>query len=253
MASRLDRKVILITGAGSGIGRATALACAREGARVVVADVDDDGGSETVGLIGQAGGTARFVHVDVTKADEVDSMVEEAVSAFGRLDCAHNNVGGGSSIRAPIHEYPEEDFDRIMTLNVKGVWLCLKAELRQMLAQGGGSIVNTASIMGLVGTPLGNLPYTASKHGIVGMTKTAAIVYANQGIRINAVCPAYMQNALEEGGGDAEGRAKILARHPMGRVGRVEEVAEAVIWLSSDAASFVTGHSLPVDGGYVAQ
>lgn len=253
MAGRLDGKVILITGAGSGIGRATALACAREGARVAVADIDEDGGSETMRLVVEGGGEAQFVQVDVTKAGEVESMVEEVVSAFGRLDCAHNNAGGGSSIRAPIHEYPEEDFDRIMTLNVKGVWLCLKAELKQMLSQGGGSIVNTASIMGLVGTPLGNLPYTASKHGIVGMTKTAAIVYADHGIRINAVCPAYMQNALEEGGGDTEGRAKILARHPMGRVGRFEEVAEAVVWLSSDAASFVTGHSLPVDGGYVAQ
>ena len=253
MAGKLEGKVALVTGSGAGIGRSTALALAGEGARVVVNDIDGEAGEETVGLIEAAGGEAAFVPADVSISGDVEALIAGALEAYGRLDCAHNNAGVGSPVRAPIHEYPEEDWDRIISINLKGVWLCMKQEIAQMLRQGGGSIVNTASVMGLVGTPLGNMPYTASKHGIVGMTKTAAIAYADRGIRINSVCPGYLRNAMEEGGGDAEGQARIIGRHPMGRVGEPEEVAAAVVWLCSDAASFVTGHALPVDGGYVAQ
>ena len=253
MAGRLAEKVALVTGSGAGIGRSTALAFAREGAKVVVNDVNEEAGEETVGMVAAGGGQATFIHADVSRSADVEALVYRAVETYGRLDCAHNNAGVGSPIRAPIHEYPEDDWDRIIAVNLKGVWLCMKQEIVQMLKQGGGCIVNTASVMGLVGTPLGNMPYTASKHGIVGMTKTAAIAYADQGIRINSVCPGYLRNILAAAGGDAAGEAKVVARHPIGRVGETEEVAEAVVWLCSDAASFVTGHAMPVDGGYVAQ
>ena len=257
MAERLQNRVALVTGGGSGIGRATALAFAREGARIVVADVDVEGGQETVRMIKEAGGGAVFVQADVSKADEVEAMVKRAVQAYGRLDCAFNNAGitGPSFLRTP--DWSEEDWQRVIAINLTGVWLCMKYEIPQMLKQGGGAIVNTSSAAGLVGSPLGmsGAAYVASKHGVVGLSKTAALEFARDGIRVNAVCPSWIHTPMAERltRGDPELEARVSARYPMGRAGTPEEVAEAVVWLSSDEASFVTGHALAVDGGYVAQ
>lgn len=253
MPGQLDGKVALVTGSGSGIGRATALACARQGARVVVADLAVAGGEETVSIIKNNGGEATFVPVDVTKAPEIEAMVTHAVATYGRLDCAHNNAGVGSLTRAPLADYPEEDWHRILAVNLTGVWLCMKYELPQMLRQGGGAIVNTASIAGLVGLPTTSA-YVASKHGVIGITRTAALEYARQGIRVNCVCPGYIRTPMTARHmNDPERLAQLEAREPIGRVGTPEEVAEAVVWLCSDAASFVTGHTMTVDGGYMAQ
>ena len=256
MAGTLEGKVALVTGGSSGIGRATCLAFAREGAKVVVADVNPRGGQETVSMVKEAGGEAIYVQADVSRAADVEAMVNRAVQAYGRLDCAHNNAGvSGGGRRAPMHEYSEEDWDRIIGINLKGVWLCMKYEVPQMLRQGGGAIVNTASIMGLVGSWSRNIAYNASKHGVVGLTKTAALEYAQSGIRINAVCPGYIRTPILDPllSSNPEIEGQIIARHPIGRLGRPEEIAEAVVWLCSDAASFVTGHTMTVDGGYVAQ
>ncbi len=253
MADLLKEKVALVTGGGSGIGRASALAFAREGARVVVADVAVEGGEETVGLIKKAGGEALFVRADVTQSAEVEAMVQRAVSAYGRLDCAFNNAGIEGT-PAPTAECSEENWERVLAVNLKGVWLCMKHEIPRMLRQGGGAIVNTASVAGLVGFQ--NMPaYVASKHGVAGLTKTAALEYARQGIRVNAVCPGVIRTPMIERfmgkGGQTE--EELSALEPVGRLGAPQEVAEAVVWLCSDAASFVTGHTLVVDGGLVAQ
>jgi NAD(P)-dependent dehydrogenase (short-subunit alcohol dehydrogenase family) len=255
MAGRLDGKVTLVTGGASGIGRATALACASEGARLIIADRHAEGGQQTVHMITENGGEATFVQVDVTQATEVEAMISTAVATYGRLDCAHNNAGIGSRPRVLLHELPEESWDRVLDINLKGVWLCMKYEIIQMLAQGGGAIVNTASIMGLVGSWSRSGAYNASKHGVVGLTKTAALEYAQQGIRVNCVCPGYIRTPLiaEALASHPEMEAQIVARHPVGRMGQPEEIAAAVVWLCSDAASFVTGHTMTVDGGYVAQ
>jgi NAD(P)-dependent dehydrogenase (short-subunit alcohol dehydrogenase family) len=255
MARRLDGKVALVTGGASGIGRATALIFAREGAKLVVADRNEDGGHQTVHMITENGGKAIFVQVDVSNATAVEAMLSTAVETYGRLDCAHNNAGIGSRPRAPLHECTEETWDRVLAVNLKGVWLCMKYELIQMLKQSSGTIVNTASIMGLVGSWSGTAAYNASKHGVVGLTKTAALEYATSGIRVNAVCPGYIHTPLIEEAltSNPALEAQIITRHPVGRMGRPEEIAEAVVWLCSDAASFVTGHTLTVDGGYVAQ
>jgi len=242
MAGRLESKVALVTGGSSGIGRASALTFAREGAKVVVADVVVAGGEETVGMIKKAGGEALFVKADVSKAVEVEAMVNRAVEAYGRLDCAFNNAGIEGTLVSTV-EYPEEDWDRVMAVNLKGVWLCMKYEIPQMLKQGGGAIVNTASALGLVGT--GELSaYVASKHGVAGLTKTAALEYAQKGIRVNAVCPGVIHTPMVERliGGKAEYEAQVIRAEPVGRKGLPEEIAEAVVWLCSDAASFVTGH-----------
>ena len=253
MADSLADKVSLVTGAGSGIGRASALAFAREGAQVVVSDVNAEGGEETVSRISEIGGQAIFIPADVSLAGDVAALVQSTVQQYGRLDCALNNAGvsGGQGL---IHEYSEDDWDRVIDINLKGVWLCLKYEIIQMLEQGGGSIVNTASIMGLVGGSR-SPSYGASKHGVVGLTRNAAVQYAQSGIRVNAVCPGYIRTPMTEQGsllgpGNEE---RIIARHPIGRLGAPEEIAETVIWLCSGAASFVTGHAMTVDGGYVAQ
>jgi NAD(P)-dependent dehydrogenase (short-subunit alcohol dehydrogenase family) len=255
MARRLDGKVALVTGGASGIGRATALIFAREGAKLVVADRNEDGGHQTVHMITENGGKAIFVQVDVSNATAVEAMLSTAVETYGRLDCAHNNAGIGSRPRAPLHECTEETWDRVLAINLKGVWLCMKYEIIQMLTQGSGTIVNTASIMGLVGSWSGTAAYNASKHGVVGLTKTAALEYATSGIRVNAVCPGYIHTPLIEEAltSNPALEAQIVARHPVGRMGQPEEIAEAVVWLCSDAASFVTGHTMTVDGGYVAQ
>jgi NAD(P)-dependent dehydrogenase (short-subunit alcohol dehydrogenase family) len=248
----LEGKVALVTGGSSGIGRASALLFAREGARVVVADLNVSGGEETERMIEESGGKAIFVKADVSKASDVEALIGKAVDTYGRLDCAFNNagtaVGGG-----PIHDSTEENWDYVMGINLKGVWLCMKYEIRQMLKQGGGAIVNTSSVMGLVGH-IDKPIYAASKHGVVGLTKSVALQYAKNGIRVNAVCPGWVRTPMTEGRlNDPEARARMVEMEPIGRVGKPEEVAEAVVWLCSDAASFVTGHTMAVDGGFVAQ
>ena len=253
MPGQLDSKVALVTGGSSGIGRATALTFAREGAKVVVADMQPDGGHQTVHMIQESGGEATFVPVDVTRAADVEAMIAKAVQTYGRLDCAYNNAGVGSRARAPLADYPEEDWHRIIAINLTGVWLCMKYEIPQMLQQGGGAIVNTASIAGLVGLSETSA-YVASKHGVVGITRTAALEYARQGIRVNCVCPGYIRTPMTaQSMSDPDRLAQMIAREPIGRVGNPEEVAAAVMWLCSDAASFVTGHTMTVDGGYMAQ
>jgi NAD(P)-dependent dehydrogenase (short-subunit alcohol dehydrogenase family) len=253
MAELLKGKVALVTGGGSGIGRASALAFAREGAKVVVADVVVEGGEETVGMIKKAGGEALFVKADVSKAAEVEAMVNKAVETYGRLDCAYNNAGIEGAVAQTV-ECSEENWDRTLNINLKGVWLCLKYEIPQMLKQGGGAIVNTASVAGLVG--FAGLPaYVASKHGVAGLTKTAALEYAKSGIRVNAVCPGAIRTPMTERLFRAQPQMaeSATAMEPVGRMGTPEEIAEAVAWLCSDAASFVTGHAMAVDGGMVAQ
>jgi len=251
----LKNKVALITGGSSGIGRASALSFVQQGAKVVVADINEEGGSETVNLIKAAGGEATFIRTDVSHAADVEAMVQYTVGTYGRLDCGFNNAGAVAAhleAISPTHEYPEENFDQVIAVNLKGIWLCMKYEIRQMLKQGGGVIVNTASALGLVG--IENLSgYVASKHGVVGITKTAALEYATRGIRINAVCPGYVQTPMTQNRlKDPEVQKRIEAIHPMGRVGTPEEVAETVVYLCSDAASFVTGHAMAIDGGWTA-
>ena len=254
MAGRLEGKVALVTGGSSGIGRASALLFAREGAKVVVADVAVEKGEETVRIIQDTGGEATFVRANVSRATEVEALIGKVVETYGQLDCAYNNAGVAGSISAPMHEYPEEDWDHVMNINLKGVWLCMKYEIPQMLKQGSGAIVNTSSLAGLVGIR-GAPAYAASKHGVAGLTKVAALQYAESGIRVNAVCPGYIDTPLVEGifARNPKARAQAIAMEPVGRLGKPSEVAEAVVWLCSDAASFVTGHTMSVDGGYVAQ
>jgi NAD(P)-dependent dehydrogenase (short-subunit alcohol dehydrogenase family) len=251
---RFGGKVALVTGGASGIGRACARLFAKEGASVVVSDVALEGGQETVRLIEEDGGQASFVEADVSKAAEVEALVGRALEAYSRLDYAFNNAGIEGRMATNTADYPEEDWDRVIAVNLKGVWLCMKHEITQMLRQGGGSIVNNSSVEGLVGLP-GTSAYAASKHGVVGLTKTAALEYAQSGIRVNAVCPGLIRTPMVErySRGDAEIEAQFASVEPVGRMGSAEEVAEAVVWLCSEAASFVTGHAMAVDGGYVAR
>ena len=254
MTGRVEGKVALITGGASGIGRATALTFAREGAKLIVADTNEEGGQQTVRLIKENRGDATFVQVDVSQATAVEAMISKIVETYGRLDCAHNNAGIASGRQGALTaEYPEERWHQVIANNLTGVWLCMKYEISQMLKQGSGTIVNTASVAGLVGLPYA-AAYVASKHGVVGLTKTAALEYAKQSIRVNCVCPGYIETPMTVPEMQDPARmALVLASEPVGRMGKPEEVAEAVVWLCSDAASFVTGHTMTVDGGYVAQ
>ncbi|MHB9025032.1 MAG: SDR family oxidoreductase [Armatimonadota bacterium] len=253
MTTSMEGKVALVTGGASGIGRATALAFARKRAKVVVADVQEDGGNETVRLITESGGEALFVKTNVADAQEVEALITRTVEQFGRLDYACNNAGIEGQM-ASTADCTEENWDRTLAINLKGVWLCMKYELPQMLAQGGGAIVNMSSVAGLVGFV--NLPaYCASKGGVDQLTKTAALEYARMNIRVNAICPGVIRTAMVDRvcGGSAEAEAQFTSMEPVGRMGKPEEIADAVLWLCSDGASFVTGHLLVVDGGLVAQ
>jgi NAD(P)-dependent dehydrogenase (short-subunit alcohol dehydrogenase family) len=251
--SVLEGKAALVTGGGSGLGRASAIALAHAGATVTVADVDEQGGKETAALVfEEAGGDADFVRADVTQADEVEAMVAKTFARWGRLDCALNNAGT-TGVSASTADYTLEDWNRAIALNLTGVFLCLKYEIPAML-DGGGAIVNMASGAGLVG--FAGLPaYVASKHGVVGLTRAAALEYASQGLRVNAICPGSTRTPMLEGfmGGDEQVERMMTRAVPLGRLGRPEEIADAVVWLCSDAASFVVGHALAVDGGSVIQ
>ena len=253
MAGELKGKIALVTGAGSGIGRESALAFAASRAQVMVSDVAVEGGEETVAQIKAAGGEATFMRADVSQRADVEALIRQTVETYGRLDCAHNNAGIEGDM-APTADCTEANWDRTIAINLKGVWLCMKYEIPQMLEQGSGVIVNTSSVAGLVGFV--DLPaYIATKHGVAGLTRTAALEYAQQGIRVNAVCPGVIHTPMIDRivGGDAEAEAQFTALEPVGRMGSPAEVAQAVVWLCSDGASFVTGIAMPVDGGFVAQ
>jgi NAD(P)-dependent dehydrogenase (short-subunit alcohol dehydrogenase family) len=252
MTTELHGKVAIVTGGTSGIGRDAAVRFARAGAKVVVAGRREVEGKETIDLIRAAGGDGLFVKTDVSRAAEVAALVQKTVEKFGRLDVAFNNAGiEGAWI--PIAEQSEEDWDRTIDINLKGVWLCLKHEIRQMLKQGGGgAIVNMASVAGLIGSA-GAATYCASKHGVMGLTKSAALETARSGIRINVVCPAVIETPMGERlWGAPEVKKFALGLHPIGRFGTPMEVAEAVVWMCSDRASFMTGQSLVLDGGFLA-
>jgi NAD(P)-dependent dehydrogenase (short-subunit alcohol dehydrogenase family) len=251
---RLAGRVALVTGAASGIGRAVAIRFAAEGARVVVStDADIHGAEETIQAIERTGGDAAFVRADVSSAEDVRRLVSETVARFGRLDCAVNNAGiTGPTL--PTAELEDDDWDRITAVNLKGAFLCLKYEIRQMLSQGnGGAIVNLSSVAGLVGSRI-NSAYCASKHGVVGLSRKAAIDYAAVGIRVNAVCPGLIQTPMVDRlhGGDPVRIAAMTALEPVGRFGSPEEAAAAIVWLCLPESSFVTGIAMPVDGGFLA-
>jgi NAD(P)-dependent dehydrogenase (short-subunit alcohol dehydrogenase family) len=259
MPGMLDGKSALVTGGGGGIGRATALAMAREGARIAVADFMADAAAETVAMVNKAGGQAITLTGDVTRQRDVKAMLDDTIVAYGRLDCAFNNAGIApyqvDASGKKTAEWSEDSFDRMIAVNLKGVWLCMRAEIHQMLAQGaagqkGGAIVNTGSIAGLIGLVTSSA-YVAAKHGVLGLTKTAALEYADDNIRVNAVCPGFIKTQMTA---DAMRRRgdKIMAQIPVGRMGNPEEIAEMVVWLCSERASYVTGAAYNVDGGWMA-
>lgn len=253
MPGMLAGKVALVTGAARGIGRQTALLFAREGARVAVADLSADGVKETAALIAEAGGEATAVVADISKPADVSAMMTATVDVYGRLDCAFNNAGINGTlagVRGKLTaEWPEDAFDRLIQVNLKGTWLCMKAELEQMVRQGSGSIANTASLAGLTGFPT-TAAYAASKHGVVGLTKTSAIEYAPK-VRVNCVCPGWISTEMTADTIARRG-AELLARVPFREFGKPDDVAEMVCWLLSDRARFVTGGVYTVDGGYMA-
>jgi NAD(P)-dependent dehydrogenase (short-subunit alcohol dehydrogenase family) len=253
MAGQLQNKVILVTGGGSGIGRATSLLLAKQGAKVMIADYAPESAERTVKAIKESGGDASCMAADISIATQVETLIKQTVATYGRLDGAFNNAGIEGKMSDTV-DYPEDVFDRIMAINLKGVWLCMKYEIPQMLKTGGGAIVNTASGAGLVGVPMLSA-YNASKHGVVGLTKTAALEFAQKNIRVNCVCPGLINTPMVARMIDSGGmnEQEFLAAEPVRRMGRPEEIGEGVVWLLSDAASFVTGHSMSIDGGYVAQ
>lgn len=255
MAGILEGKAALVTGGASGIGRATALAMSREGARVAVSDRAEAGIAETVALINAAGGQALAIGGDVTKETDVAAMVARTVAAFGKIDCAFNNAGISGRAVGPVgqrtHEMSRESFDGMLAVNLTGVFLCLKHEIAQMLKQGtGGAIVNTASIAGLIGLPTAT-HYVAAKHGVVGLTKTAAMEYAQDKIRVNCVNPGYIKTPMTDETMKTR-YDQLMTKVPMNRLGTPEEIAEAVVWMCSEKASFMTGASHIIDGGYYA-
>ena len=254
MPGIVEEKVALVTGGGGGIGRATALALVREGARVAVADFAADTARDTVALINAAGGQAITLTGDVTRGKDVRAMIEDTLSAFGRLDCAFNNAGIApyqvDAVGQKTADWSEQSFDRMIAVNLKGVWLCMKEEIRYMQAHGGGAIVNTASIAGLIGLVTSSA-YVAAKHGVIGLTKTAALEYADAQIRVNAVCPGFIQTQMTEATMQRRGE-QILAGIPVHRMGQPAEIAEMVVWLMSERASYVTGAAYNVDGGWMA-
>lgn len=253
MAGQFDGKVALVTGGSSGIGRATSVAFAREGARVVFADIDVNGGDETLRLVKEIGGEGVFVKADVSRAEDVKNIVDTAIKTYDRLDFAHNNAGIDGEF-ATIVANTEQNFDHVIGVNLKSVWLGMKYEIPEMRKRGGGAIVNTSSVAGLVAfRTMG--PYVASKHGVIGLTKTAALEYSNYGIRVNAVCPGAIRTPMIDAfiNNDAATEAAMSALQPIGRMGGAEEVANLILWLCSDASSFITGASIAIDGGIVAQ
>src|ERR1700689_1663388 len=252
MTTELEGKVGLVTGGTSGIGRDTGVLFAKAGAKVVVAGRRELEGNQTIELIRAAGGDGLFVKTDVSKAAEVDALIRKVVEGFGRLDIAFNNAGI-EGVWVPIINQSEKDWDQTIDINLKGVWLCLKYEIRQMLKQGGGgAIVNMASAAGLMGLA-GAATYSASKHGVIGLTKSAALETARSGIRVNVVCPAVVETPMADRAYEQPEIHKfVLGLHPIGRFGRPEEISEAVLWMCSDRASFMTGQSLVLDGGFLA-
>jgi NAD(P)-dependent dehydrogenase (short-subunit alcohol dehydrogenase family) len=252
MSDHFESKVVLVTGGNSGIGQATALAFAKEGAKVMMAGRRVSEGKETVAMIKETGGEAHFVQTDVMKTTEVEALIAACVTNYGGLDYAVNNAGIEGTPFTLAAEYEEEIWDKVIDTNLKGVWLCMKYEIPEMLKHGQGAIVNMSSVAGLKGGGMG-VAYHASKHGVVGLTKAAAIEYAAQGIRINAVCPAVVETAMADRAffHNKDITARVTALHPMGRVGLPEEVASTVLWLCSEGASFITGHAHPVDDGFL--
>lgn len=253
MARDFEGKVVVVTGGGYGIGRAACLAFCRDGANVVVADVDVKASEETVRLLKKAGGEAVFVKTDVSQEVEVEALINKTIDTYRRLDCAFNNVGIHKTFISTI-DFSQEDWNQMIDVNLKGIWLCMKYEIPQMLKQGKGAIVNASSAAGLIAAP-SNPAYPASKHGVVGLTKMAAIEFARKGIRVNCICPGpttmtRMHEELSEFAMDKI--EKMHEKVPMGRIAEPREIAEAAVWLCSDKASYVTGAALPVDGGLVA-
>jgi NAD(P)-dependent dehydrogenase (short-subunit alcohol dehydrogenase family) len=254
MTGLVDGKVALVTGGGNGIGREAALLFAREGARVAVADYEAESAAQTVALINGNGGQAISLSGDVTIAAQVKAMLDGTIAAYGRIDCAFNNAGiAGHQVDATgqlTHEWSEKSFDRMIAVNLKGVWLCMKHEIPAMLAHGGGAIVNTASVAGLIGLRTSSA-YVAAKHGVIGLTKTAAVEFAEQAIRVNAVCPGYIETRMTAPSRETRSAA-VIARTPMRRYGQPRDIAEMVVWLCSDRAAYVTGAAYEVDGGLTA-
>lgn len=253
MNTIFNNKVAIVTGGSFGIGRATYIAFARQGASVVIADCVEDLNRETLQQIEADGGKATFIKCDVSKASDIEAMIDKTISMYGRLDFAFNNAGI-EGVAATTQQCTQENWERTLAVNLTGVWLCMKHELSHMLQQGSGAIVNCASVAGLVGFP--SLPaYVASKHGVIGLTKTAALEYAKWGIRVNAVCPGVIKTPMIDRftGNNKQAEQQFVDMEPVGRMGEPAEVAAAVIWLCSDAASFVTGAALPVDGGWISQ
>ena len=252
MTGQLQDKVVIVTGAGSGLGQAAATAVAQQGGKVVVAEINPDSGRQTVAAIEQAGGQATFIKTDIAHGEQVQAMVKHTLQTYGRLDCAYNNAGV-DNLHAPLGEFDVNEWDRVLGVNLRGTMLCMRYEIPAMLDNGGGAIVNCASVAGLIGTPI-SPAYTTSKHAVVGLTRSAALDYAMKNIRVNAICPGVVHTPLADAyikeHPDAE--AQVNAQSPMGRMGKPSEIAAAVVWLCSDASSYVNGAALAVDGGWTA-